>query len=395
MRAFMINVYLDSSDYSVLSDPSRSSSEVESILSQLERFLEDGRIACWFSAASVAEAVPLAPTFLPAARSRLEMIKRLCGNNCLVDGSTLAAIERDAVLKRRPPLLNEVRKVDGRWTPNIDEIVDDILTPQQELQRQVTALGLGRAARRKMEHSIKKRGPQAAQSTVAEFYQRYPFRPVDRPILTAYAEGRADKAQILECLVAAFTDLEQLADWYEKRWDHTAPVFKWIRSSGALIVQNMPKLVEVFLREKQNAVNIGISEEDAIRMLDKIAVGIVSRAHRILGKQLLKIDPDAAEEPISDDDLWSWAPGISTMGAAAGHVSRRAAFVRKDPRPPKESDYGDIVHSAYMPYVDIFRADGFTADALKKLKSARATVVVSRLTELMPEIQRKIEAPQG
>ena len=83
------------------------------------------------------------------------------------------------------------------------------------------------------------------------------------------------------------------------------------------------------------------------------------------------------------------------MGAAAGHVSRRAAFVRKYPRPPKESDFGDMIHSAYMPYVDIFRADGFTADALKQLKSARTTVVVPRLTELIPEIQKKIEATQG
>ncbi len=391
----MINVYLDSSDYSVLSDPSRSSSEVESILSQLEKFLRDGRIVCWFSAASVAEAVPLAPTFLPAARNRLEMIKRLCGNNCLVDVSALAAIERDAVLKRRPPLLNEVRRVDGRWTPNINEIADNIQTPQQELQRQLAALDLGRAERRKMEHSIQKRGPQAAQSAVAEFYQRYPFRPVDKPILTAYAEGRADKVQVLECLVSAFTDLDRVADWYEKRWDHMAPVFKWIRSGGTSIVQNIPKLVDVLLHQKKNAINIGISEEDASKMLDKIAMDIVSRAHRILGKQLLKIDLDAAEEPISDDDLWSWAPGISTMGAAAGHVSRRAAFMRKYSRSPKESDFGDMIHSAYMPYVDIFRADGFTADALKQLKSARTTVVVPRLTELMPEIQKKIEATQG
>lgn len=391
----MINVYLDSSDYSVLSDPNRSNSEVEAILSQLEKFLRDGRIVCWFSAASVAEAVPLAPKFLPSARNRLEIIKRLCGNNCLVDVSTLAAVERNAVLKRRPPMLNEVRRVDGRWTPNINEIADNILTPQQELKRQLAALGLGRAERRKMEHSIKKNGAQAAQSAVAEFYQRYPFRSVDKPTLTAYAEGRADKAQMLECLVSAFTDLDRVADWYEKRWDHTAPVFKWIRSSGTSIVQNMPKLVDVFLRERQNAINIGISEEDAAKMLDRIAVDIVSRAHRILGKQLLKIDLDAAEEPISDDDLWSWAPGISTMGAAAGHVSRRAAFVRKYPRPPKESDFGDMIHSAYMPYVDIFRADGFTADALKQLKSARTTVVVPRLTELIPEIQKKIEATQG
>jgi hypothetical protein len=386
----MINVYLDSSDYSVLSDPNRATDEVQSILSHLDGMREEGSITCWFSSASVSEAAPLAPTFIPAARSRLEMIKRLCGLNCLVHVSTLADIERSAVILRKPPSVDDVRKTNGHWIPSIDAIADEIPTPQQEMQKQVAALGLGRAARRKLEHQIKKKRQQTTRSTVAELCQRYPFNQADEPILTAYFEGRADKEQMLRCLVAAFSDLNRVADWCEKRWDHTAPVFKWIRSSGVTLVENMPRLVEVFVRERQNAINIGMTEDDAIKMLDKIALGIVSRAHRILGRQLLKIDPDAPSDPISDDDLWLLAPGISTMGAAAAHISMRTANDRKSPRTPKESDFGDIAHSSYIPYVDLFRADGFAADVLKKLRSAQSTVIVPRLTELVPEIQKRL-----
>jgi hypothetical protein len=65
------------------------------------------------------------------------------------------------------------------------------------------------------------------------------------------------------------------------------------------------------------------------------------------------------------------------------------------PRKGAVSDVGDILHVAYMPYVDIYRTDGPMANVIREAKLARSTEVVGKLENLMEAIERQLAARSG
>jgi hypothetical protein len=60
----------------------------------------------------------------------------------------------------------------------------------------------------------------------------------------------------------------------------------------------------------------------------------------------------------------------------------------------EESAVGDILHVMYLPYVDVFRADRYFADVLRKAKLPYPTVVASDL-KLPDIIEQEIERRSG
>ena len=77
-------------------------------------------------------------------------------------------------------------------------------------------------------------------------------------------------------------------------------------------------------------------------------------------------------------------PGLSTHIALGVYVLRKATE-KNQSRVFGKSDYGDLLHAYYAPYMDIYRTDRFMSDALKKILASRKTRVASTLFEL-PEL---------
>ena len=59
-------------------------------------------------------------------------------------------------------------------------------------------------------------------------------------------------------------------------------------------------------------------------------------------------------------------------------------------RKPKISDFGDFMHCVYLPYVDVFRVDGFVEPIIRALKLPYGTAVVGNLMELPAAIEARI-----
>lgn len=386
----MLNVYLDSNDYSLLSDPSRASPELQETLADLERLRDSGRVVFRFSVASVTEAAPTVRDAIAPAKRRLQMIRRLCGVHCLVDLNTLLEREREALTQRRSLNASDLRRDDGTWTPPVEGILGDIPSPQEMLKQAICEMGLGRAARRKAEHLAKQRNPEATRRTLDYLRRQYPFAPAAERTLRAYVEGRASKEQMLDCLIEAFVDLDRLANWYDMQWERTTKISGWLRSSGASFVSNMGKLGNAIEQQYKNAAELGIPEADAKRLVDRITKDLVSRGHRIFVEEVLRRGSGQPPTEVTDSDLWGFAPGMSTAGAAMAEIAKSSAFSAKTPRATKVSDFGDVVHSCYVPYVDVFRADGHTARILSQAPSARSTLIVSKLKDLVPALNVRL-----
>jgi len=81
---------------------------------------------------------------------------------------------------------------------------------------------------------------------------------------------------------------------------------------------------------------------------------------------------------LSLNELRAKCPGIAASVGVEVHAARRASE-EVTPRQLQASDFGDAMHAIYAPYVDIYRADGFMADAVTKTLKGRGTSVARRL----------------
>jgi hypothetical protein len=85
------------------------------------------------------------------------------------------------------------------------------------------------------------------------------------------------------------------------------------------------------------------------------------------------------------------APSITVMAAVMFGIARVACLQPDMRRPPRASDAGDITHCLYLPHVDLFRADAFVADVIKKSAPHYHSRVVPTLKELPDRIAELIQ----
>lgn len=98
---------------------------------------------------------------------------------------------------------------------------------------------------------------------------------------------------------------------------------------------------------------------------------------------------DVAEEA---EFTWRNAPSLMTFCVLCFIVAWLTAGMPESARASRASDFGDVAHALYLPHVDIFRADGFLAQAVRQAKLPLATTVVSRVSELIEAVEKRLSA---
>lgn len=102
--------------------------------------------------------------------------------------------------------------------------------------------------------------------------------------------------------------------------------------------------------------------------------------------KLLKV----GELPADFECSWSTTPVLLTAVTVAAHVGRLTALLPQSGRAPRPSDFGDILHTFNLPFVDFFRADGFLASAIADAKLPFNTKVVAKFRDLPAAIEEEI-----
>lgn len=96
-----LKVYLDSSDYSTLSNLRCQTPELESIRSELLHWRDSGEVEFWFSSTAIVEMAPLDVAATPLAEARADLLVALCGRNALVSPDMLVREELHSALQER------------------------------------------------------------------------------------------------------------------------------------------------------------------------------------------------------------------------------------------------------------------------------------------------------
>lgn len=120
-----VRVYLDSSDYSVLSDPAQSGSGFAELREQLQAWSDSGKVEFWYSGTHISEMAPLSWRYAGAAVARSECLSRLCKRQALIafdrlwrhECNRLAGNEFDD---------REIYSYEGEWFPEMDGFVSPV-----------------------------------------------------------------------------------------------------------------------------------------------------------------------------------------------------------------------------------------------------------------------------
>jgi len=391
-----LRVYLDSSDYSVLSDPGKAAREAPGVLDALQRLRDSGLVEFFFSAAHLTEMAPVQPNYVDAALRRGSMLVALCGGNCMVHHETLFRAEVSAALGLSSNVFEPTDRT-GTWFPegaaemspvteadhlrSVKSTIDEVLpnAPRAQRRQAQKMLTKGGKLRPALRNALK-RG--AEDGDLNKILSLYPMRPDAARVLARYVAGTATAADATAAFESSLRDPRWMIQWFDKHHDKMTPFISWARGPAAQLTDKVGELARLVESARTNPF---LTEEDLMLMYGpakweewqtNMLLGIVNRLAESL-KPGAKLNAALIERH---------CPGISTAIRSLHSAWRSVTF--ENPRKPKASDFVDSLHAAYAPYVDVFRADGFMASHVAKQVAQFGATVVPKLSSL-PEILRQ------
>lgn len=396
-----LQIYLDSSDFSNFADP-RGNETYPVIERKLVEWSDAGLIEIRFSYLHIVEASPVRPEYIPASKARMAKIKRLCGQKCI--RSTISIIEREISSPgawRTPAYCDWIFPDDGNWFPNIDDLDTD-LTINEMLRREIKTSGSDRASRRKLERKwFDSRGNLKAAAkeefrrnqpgVIQQIQQKFPLTAEAAKEIGDMMLAEADKATVqAKFLKAIGHDVSLWPAWYENHWDRVAPITDFLRSSGRNINAGFSVALEKMKELQADWEAKGYPVENLIQIADQSFKDVTANMQANIVRRLsgeLAIDPGIGE----GEDPWQTRPGLTMALSVQRQIARRTIGLQGNPRKPGDGDFGDVMHCVHLPFVDFFRADGFSASVIAEVKPPFSTKVVPKLAQLPDLILSRLE----
>lgn len=386
---------LDNNDYSMLSDPSRRTDELDEIRNQLLEFARSGSVIFAFAGSHLMEMAPLKPEHTAAAAARADLLVALCGKNALIsiDRLVQGELAQAAGLDMAPVA---ILTNDATWFPEFD---GDLLSPFTQADRINTVVeaikehGVNRAHRRAQQRKLLKGNKptprlqamfagQAANPNVEATLQSYPMRPEDAKVLARYVLGHATTKEAEVAMLSSLRDPSWMMRWFAEHHETMSPFTHWLRAPSQKFIASLHEVMAG--AQEWRRLQIGGKTTAEIfpakewrSMQDEMLL-------RISNRLLTYFYPDCL--PITDvGQIATHCPGMSAMVRSILSAARDSLGVQ--PRTPKVSDFADGLHAAYAPYVSIFRADSYMTPHIKKQVEHRETLVVGKLRDLPNQIR--------
>lgn len=392
----LIRVYLDSSDYSQLSNP-RASAELQKVRDQLLALAYRPDVAFVYSGAHISEMSPLEANYAESAATRTDLLVKLCGRSTLISADRLM----EAELNRLKHLSSSGVKAitdDGTWFPDIGQI----LTPSQQidmlkaqLHQSALEMGLNRKQRRLLNSRILKGGqlrPEALKDgdglDLDEVLRRYPMRRDAAEVLKRYVLGKVTAEKADQAFLESLRDPTWMMRWFHEHHERLSPVGEWLRGPARKIADQMFDIADratQALRAEQSTgheiISPMLTAKGWKNAQDEFVVSTINSTAS-------KMDSDARclDAPTADQ----YCPGIST-GLRVMHSSLRNS-IGEAARDPTHSDFVDAVHAMYAPYVTFFRADRYMTPIIAAHTERYGTTVVRKLQELPDKIEAALAA---
>jgi len=399
----MITCYLDSQDYSTLTDPRQDTHEHREIKHSLLHLAKSKQVRFVFSAAAVCESIALTSDAANLAELRAELLSELCESNALISFDRLIAAEIDA-LSRKDSRPIEMIDQHGRWFPEIP--ADD--QPLQLWERMcelakgdMKAMGLSRQERRAKYRALTKNrklpaelnahlNQQDTRVFAAELMRKYPMRPEDAELMVSYALGRASAKDFSRALTNGLTDPRWMMKWFTTEHGMASPIADVVRKPGRELGQVMRSLAEFSAEWATKIRDTGLDCDPTGKRGE-----ITSHWQEMEKRQLVSIAQGMARKngvelgTCEAKEVSTFCPGISAgVRSLYSSVWDNVGGGRKEEI--SDSQPVDSLHAFYAPYVQVFRADRFMALHIQRQVKSAGTIVVARLTQLVGTLENEL-----
>nr|WP_216293252.1 hypothetical protein [Delftia acidovorans]MCA1066823.1 hypothetical protein [Delftia acidovorans] len=356
----MVTVYLDSSDYSTLSDPKRETPELSDVLQKLIAYKDSKKVKFIMTDVLVGEALPKKQSDIESSLRRVKLIKLLCGEN--------VGISQSSLLKK------EISQLIGTATDG-DVITQGTawIAGSEKIEEQVSKISIipspdGVVGPMKL-RKIDKLHRDIASGII-------PIHPNHKNVLIDAYKGIASKKDITNAFLETLNDLEWVVASYRNSERNVAAFRNLIREHGERIGNSSRKFVE---RLKKH------NEYDTISEWRKRAE-YVALELALMAITEFRMSP---HRTVSIEDMKTMCPGLYFRTKAFfeyiwTYVGGNAS------KPISDSTYPDVMHITYAPYVDIFRPDRTMAHHVKTAMNDQNTVIVESLLNLPSEIDKII-----
>lgn len=391
-----IRVYLDSCDYSALSNPRQQSPKTIELCEKLRCWAKSGEVEFVFSGAHLCEMAPLVASYAPAATARADLLIDLCGRNSFISCDRLLSFELMSIYQ--PLDCNDlVLSRNAEWFPDVSDSVSQIMNVANQTVNDVGKQhGLNRQQRRQLNQKLFKHGHPIC-NTLAEFnsssaYEEilasYPMREQDARVISQYILGTVTAQQVHEALLESLRDPRWMMLWFVTNFDKITPLSSLVRAPSLTlktIIQGISEqtanLRSVDKSHGTNYVSDYLTSRSWKELQDKLFVNVATRL------QSAFLNTDAPE--LTVEMLDEKCPGYSAF--LRSFLSSMSSSLGESPRSPKDSDLVDSIHAMYAPYVDVFRADSYMTPHIQKQVSRYGTIVAPNLDALLLAIEKKLE----
>jgi hypothetical protein len=391
-----LQIYLDSSDFSVLSDPGQlSSPALVELRSQLFKWKTTREVDFIYSAVHVVEAAAVETQHTNKAKERAELIYELCDQNVFVPFTDILKNESLALAGRHSDC-NFFRK-DGRWFAH--DLTSCTFSGAsrltiESLKSNIQKMGSGKWDRVKRDPALQKQLLAAArdhlnrgrESTIAELMCTFSIEYADADFLNQFSLGLKSHEELSAFMDVRLRDPSFLIQMRPANYNGMNSLFDWMRNNAKSFYEVVCEVADYLQRMCERADD----GEVAAKMIAKSSSGeglqnlAIQLYERLARGVLTQTEVDAIDKRTFDDFI-KLAPGSYTFSSVAVDSIFRS-FV-KSPRRPKPSDMVDMFHSFYAPYVDVYRTDGFMAPITEKYVKKFDTTVVGKLSDLIPTVQ--------
>ncbi|MGF6492111.1 hypothetical protein ABIE56_000264 [Luteibacter sp. 621] len=380
-------VYLDSSDISELTKPDRAE-----LKSELLALKTSGLAKFPFSDILVLECLPKDPdNVLPDDRSlqRIRTIAELSGLEhhpsawSILDHEIRRVVAQHHRSRERPRLRRD-------WyyrAPQIPPLWDLV---RKELMQDWRNAGASRNERRARFKGATRllrdsKNSDEEMRLLDELVRRFPFRPGDQAKLLTDLKTSTNPADLNRLYREALDDIVNLSEWVVKSGDAGRQYVDELRAKARSMEE---VVVEYFNRTKAThaALKAGASDNGGTgtvqSALGKMRDEWLDEVPRLMAAGLF------GKEAEDFKGLPPLGPGTTpSLYALHDFIIRiiEGAGREKHPRNPAgkaSHDYFDAMHAVFLPHVDIFRADGHTAEVLRSSSMAATKQLAASLSDI-------------
>lgn len=386
-----LRVYLDSSDYSVLSDPRRASPENKSVLQELRRLKNEGQVTIHFSGTLLSEMAPMEPGFADVALRRADLLVELCGRNALLSQDRIFSNELRRAVGKATDVESVYSNV-GEWYPEGVAEISPItaIDMSSYIREAIAETGLNRKARRAAQRMTLKAGSprsgiktalleSARSGSLDEILAKYPMRPEDARVLGRFVVGDATPAQASQAFENSLRDPRWMMLWFEQHHAQLTPFIEWARSPAKPLIASLLEMADHAVTLRRQDSEFGTDLASSLLSSKKWEEQQDSLLARVATRFCTEFSVESAQ-PLSPSVLDTNCPGL-TVAVRSLH-SAAWTVTSETPRKPKLSDFPDAMHAVYAPYVDVFRADSFMAPYISRRATMHGTITVSKLSNL-------------